>query len=141
MGGGLRSTTDFQGDRSIFSGPALSYRAAERPVHNQGKRRSVTARGKRLDVQGLRAVAVIAVVVNHLTSHPIGGFVGVGVFFVISGYLITGRLTRMLGTRSAGTYLWDFYKLRIRRILPAALVVIALTVLVGEAILAGPRAH
>src|SRR5262249_46002577 len=83
---------------------------------------------QRLDIQGLRMIAVLAVVVNHLTGHPVGCFVGVDVFFVISGYLITGRLLRMQGTRSARTYLSDFYRLRIRRILPAALVVIVLTV-------------
>ena len=61
-------------------------------VRDQGAGRSP----KRRDIQGLRALAVVAVVANHLTGHPVGGFVGVDVFFVISGYLITGILLRGL---------------------------------------------
>jgi peptidoglycan/LPS O-acetylase OafA/YrhL len=89
---------------------------------------------KRSDIQGLRMVAVAAVVLNHLVDKPRGGFVGVDVFFVISGFLISGRLLRMLGTRSPATYLLDFYKLRIRRILPAALVAIALVILASRSV-------
>jgi peptidoglycan/LPS O-acetylase OafA/YrhL len=95
---------------------------------------------KRRDIQGLRAVAVVAVVVNHLTGHPVGGFVGVDVFFVISGYLITAILLRDLGARTGALgYLTTFYKRRVRRILPAAIVVIALTLLAAHQVFGASR--
>ncbi|KKW91535.1 acyltransferase family protein [Sphingobium chungbukense] len=72
----------------------------------------------RADIDGLRTVAVIPVVIFHLgTSLFSGGFVGVDVFFVISGFLITQTLLGEQGTwRDA---LFDFYKRRIKRIFPA----------------------
>ncbi len=90
---------------------------------------------KRPDIQGLRALAVIAVFANHLTGDPVGGFVGVDVFFVISGYLITGVLLRGLDPQRASVgYLTAFYRRRARRILPAAVVVIALTLLAAHSV-------
>lgn len=82
---------------------------------------------KRLDIQGLRAVAVVLVILNHLIGWPTGGFAGVDIFFVISGYLITGLLLReqqMTGRIS----LRRFYTRRAKRILPAALTVLIVTV-------------
>jgi peptidoglycan/LPS O-acetylase OafA/YrhL len=83
----------------------------------------------RPDIEGLRAVAVLAVLAFHARIPLLqGGFIGVDVFFVISGYLITGLLVREL--RSAGRIeLRRFYARRARRLLPAALVVIAVTLL------------
>ncbi len=77
----------------------------------------------RPDVDGLRAVAVLSVVLYHLSIGPIhGGFVGVDVFFVISGYLI-GNL--VLDDVARGRFsLRDFYERRFRRILPALFVMI-----------------
>ena len=71
----------------------------------------------RPDIDGLRAVAVVPVVLFHLgLSWMPGGFVGVDVFFVISGYLITTIIAREIG---AGTFsILDFYERRIRRIFP-----------------------
>lgn len=84
-----------------------------------------TAR-KRSDIQGLRALAVIAVVLDHVLQWPTGGFVGVDVFFVISGFLITGLLLRE-HDKSGTISLKAFYLRRIRRILPAAATVLVLT--------------
>jgi peptidoglycan/LPS O-acetylase OafA/YrhL len=92
----------------------------------------------RPDIQGLRAVAVVAVVLDHLFHWPVGGFVGVDIFFVISGYLITGLLIREW-KRSGTISFVDFYRRRIKRILPASLLVIAVTLLVAKFLFAGPR--
>jgi len=81
------------------------------------------------DIQGLRALAVVAVIANHLVGWPTGGFVGVDVFFVISGFLITGLLLRAADA-PGGISLTGFYARRIRRIVPTALLVLAAT-LVG----------
>lgn len=80
--------------------------------------------GHRKEIDGLRAVAVLSVVFCHAGfSAFAGGFVGVDVFFVISGYLITSIILREL---AAGTFsLRRFYERRARRILPALFVVLA----------------
>ncbi len=85
----------------------------------------------RADIQGQRAVAVLGVVLFHvgLPFLP-GGYVGVDVFFVLSGFLITGHLLREL-TATGRIGLARFYARRSRRILPASLVVLVLTVLVA----------
>src|SRR5271155_5322096 len=84
----------------------------------------------RLDIDGLRAVAVLAVVLYHTGLIPVpGGFVGVDVFFVISGYLITGILLRNLRERRFSFL--DFYGRRIRRIFPALLLVLGACLVVG----------
>ena len=70
----------------------------------------------RADIQGLRAVAVIAVIVNHVIEWPSGGFAGVDVFFVISGFLITGLLLRD-HQQHGRISLAGFYARRIRRII------------------------
>ncbi|WP_232496772.1 acyltransferase family protein [Agromyces humatus] len=83
--------------------------------------------GFRADIQGLRAFAVIVVILDHLFRWPSGGFVGVDVFFVISGYLITSHVLRELD-RTGKLSLSGFYRRRIRRIAPAATLVIVVTV-------------
>ncbi|WP_181436348.1 acyltransferase family protein [Curtobacterium sp. MCBD17_008] len=83
--------------------------------------------GTRWDVQALRAFAVLAVVVYHLWPHRLpGGFVGVDVFFVVSGYLITGHLLREL-LASGRIALARFWSRRALRLLPAAFLAIAAT--------------
>lgn len=90
----------------------------------------------RPEIDGLRALAVLAVVFYHagisfLDGRKLipGGFVGVDVFFVISGYLITSLLIKDL---DAGTFtLVNFWERRIRRILPALVVVVLATLAVG----------
>lgn len=82
----------------------------------------------RKDIQGLRMVAVVAVILDHLLGWPSGGFVGVDVFFVISGFLITGLLLRE-HERSGSISFSAFYRNRIRRIAPAAVLVLLVTAL------------
>ncbi|MEL7317009.1 MAG: acyltransferase family protein [Pseudomonadota bacterium] len=75
-------------------------------------------------VQGLRALAVLAVLLHHIEpTYLPGGYLGVDVFFVVSGFLITGQIERR---RAEGRFdLRDFYFRRMRRILPNQIVVIA----------------
>jgi len=81
----------------------------------------------RPEIQALRAFAVIAVVLNHLFPASIrGGYVGVDIFFVISGFLITAHLLRELETTSR-IKLGRFWARRARRLLPASLLVLALS--------------
>jgi peptidoglycan/LPS O-acetylase OafA/YrhL len=89
-------------------------------------------------VQGLRAVAVLAVIADHLIGRPQGGFVGVDVFFVISGFLITGLLLREY--ERTGTISFSaFYARRAKRILPAAVLVLLVTVCASFALLGAER--
>lgn len=81
----------------------------------------------RPEIDGLRAIAVLSVVLHHAEFHfggsPFlpGGFLGVDVFFVISGYLITAILLKEL--KEENFRLSDFYERRTRRILPTLFVV------------------
>jgi peptidoglycan/LPS O-acetylase OafA/YrhL len=85
-------------------------------------------------VDGLRGLSILCVVLFHATGSLEGGFIGVDVFFVISGYLITSILLREL--RAQGTVsLGAFWERRIRRILPASAVMAMVTLLLGTLIL------
>jgi len=77
----------------------------------------------RSDIDGLRAVAILLVVLNHaIPSLAVGGFIGVDIFFVISGFLISSIMFRSL---SGGVFSYsDFYSKRIRRIFPALILVL-----------------
>lgn len=88
----------------------------------------------RRDIDGLRAIAVLAVIAFHLNTKLLpGGFVGVDIFFVISGYLITKNIATELG---AGKFsLLEFYRRRIKRIAPVMLAVIACVLWVGYLVL------
>ncbi|HEX2100574.1 MAG TPA: acyltransferase, partial [Candidatus Synoicihabitans sp.] len=73
----------------------------------------------RPEIDGLRALAVIPVVLFHAKLGFSGGYVGVDIFFVISGYLITSLI---LADLDRGTFRFgDFWERRVRRILPASL--------------------
>ena len=94
------------------------------------------SRSFRPDIEGLRALAVLGVIAFHFGAIGLpGGFVGVDIFFVISGYLITRHLQQEIATRGT-VNLWAFYARRARRLLPASLFVILVTLLAGYFILA-----
>jgi peptidoglycan/LPS O-acetylase OafA/YrhL len=92
--------------------------------------------GYRPEIDGLRAVAVLSVIIYHAgvnvfdTPIFVGGFVGVDVFFVISGYLITAILLKELCSNGGISYI-GFYERRLRRILPALLCVMFCSFLLG----------
>lgn len=112
----------------------------ERAVMDGGDDKAATPRpapslhaGKaafRTDIEGLRALAILPILFNHAQVKGFaGGFVGVDVFFVISGFLITGILQRDI---AAGTYsIAGFYRRRVLRIFPALLVTLAATTLMA----------
>ncbi|WP_158604414.1 acyltransferase family protein [Nocardioides mangrovicus] len=85
----------------------------------------------RPDIEGLRAIAVVSVVVYHAGLGLPGGYVGVDVFFVISGFLITRQLVAAVAQQGIRA-LPVFYSHRIRRLLPAAVVVVLATVLAAR---------
>jgi peptidoglycan/LPS O-acetylase OafA/YrhL len=88
----------------------------------------------RPDIEGLRAVAVGTVLLYHAgVPFARGGYVGVDVFFVISGFLITGLLVREL-EKTDGILLSRFYSRRAKRLLPLTVVVLAFVVLVALAL-------
>jgi peptidoglycan/LPS O-acetylase OafA/YrhL len=90
---------------------------------------------KRYDIQVLRAVAIILVISNHAkVPFCTGGFIGVDVFFVISGFVITESLLRPSDIRIYSRLI-DFYVKRIRRIIPAASLTLAATVIVAYCVL------
>ena len=91
------------------------------------------------EIQALRALAVGLVLVYHLWPGALpGGFIGVDVFFVISGFLITGHLVRE-HQRFGAISLARFYERRVRRIAPMALAVVGATSIATIAFLAEPR--
>ena len=104
---------------------AAAARAATRPARERD-----AARTYRPDIDGLRAVAVGLVVAYHaLPQLRTAGFIGVDIFFVISGYLITQII--LSGLHSGSFSLAAFYARRVRRIVPALLVILAASCLLG----------
>ena len=95
---------------------------------------TATGKGIRLDIQALRAVAVLVVIAYHYSFGGFkGGFLGVDIFFVISGFVITNRLLGYQG--SFRNSLRDFYLKRAKRILPSSLLVILLTAIFARLVL------
>jgi peptidoglycan/LPS O-acetylase OafA/YrhL len=91
------------------------------------------ARDYRTDIDGLRGIAVLSVILFHIDGRLLpGGFVGVDIFFVISGYLISLHIFREM---EAGEFsLSEFYRRRIKRIAPAMLAVVAVTLAVTQSL-------
>jgi len=86
-----------------------------------------------LQIQGLRALAALLVTIFHARLVP-GGFIGVDIFYVISGYLITGLILREI--ENTGTLnLQNFYQRRIKRLLPTSVFVLFVTAIVGMFVL------
>jgi peptidoglycan/LPS O-acetylase OafA/YrhL len=110
------------------------------PIEGLASARSAQS-GFRPDIEGLRAVAVLAVVLFHAEVPGVGGgFVGVDVFFVISGFLITGLLWREVST--TGTVgLGRFYGARARRLLPASATVGVVTMIASAVLLPAVQAR
>jgi peptidoglycan/LPS O-acetylase OafA/YrhL len=81
----------------------------------------------RPDIDGLRAVAVLAVIANHIAPQRLlGGYIGVDIFFVISGFVITASLASRPVQR-AGSWLSAFYARRVQRLAPALLACVLIT--------------
>ena len=112
---------------------------ASRPASRRGTpasgRAALPQKQFRTDIEGLRAVAVVAVVLFHAGLPGVGGgFIGVDVFFVVSGFLITGLLWREAS--GTGTVrLARFYGARARRLLPAAVTVLVATCIASAVLL------
>jgi peptidoglycan/LPS O-acetylase OafA/YrhL len=97
---------------------------------------TTTDGARRADIQGLRAVAVLLVVAFHTGVGPSGGFIGVDVFFVVSGFVIGGRLIRE-AERTGSVSLRSFMARRVRRILPA-MAVCTVVVALASVVLLSP---
>ncbi|MBF0512053.1 MAG: acyltransferase, partial [Candidatus Omnitrophica bacterium] len=99
----------------------------DHPLSPQARNSLVTYRA---DIDGLRAVAVLSVLGFHVFPHLFkGGFIGVDIFFVISGFLIS---TIILGQLNQNTFSFvEFYSRRIRRIFPAVIIILAVCFLLG----------
>jgi peptidoglycan/LPS O-acetylase OafA/YrhL len=107
-------------------------RSVKRVMHNS--QTPATHPTYRPDIDGLRAVAIISVVLFHTFPEQLpGGFIGVDVFFVISGFLISTIIFSNLENTSFS--LMDFYLRRIRRIFPALIVVLSASLLIGWLVL------
>jgi len=92
------------------------------------------------EIEGLRAFAVLSVLLYHAHLGFSGGYVGVDVFFVVSGFLITGLLLREYETNGRIS-LREFYGRRARRLLPAAAVVLIATLVLADRLVDPLRAH
>ena len=94
----------------------------------------------RPDIEGMRALAVLLVMAYHAGLPPVGGFLGVDVFFVLSGFLITGILIGELDR--TGRISWGrFLARRARRLLPAAVLVLLVTAALSWFLVPGLRRH
>ncbi|MDX2257680.1 MAG: acyltransferase family protein [Hyphomicrobiaceae bacterium] len=92
-------------------------------------------------IDGLRALAVVAVIVHHFEASLIAsGHLGVDIFFVISGFVITASLMAQRA-RSLGTFLRDFYGRRVKRLLPALFACVAVTGIALSLVVPEPRSY
>lgn len=95
----------------------------------------------RPDLQGMRAIAILIVIIEHARLSIVkGGFIGVDVFFVLSGYLITGLLFREFKNDQSINFS-SFYAQRLKRLLPALLVMVIISSIAGLLMLSGIEAR
>jgi peptidoglycan/LPS O-acetylase OafA/YrhL len=120
----------------LLPAPQKSSGGARRPAGRHARPRSdPRSPAYRADIEGLRAVAVLGVLIYHAgASFLPGGFVGVDVFFVISGYLITGLIHDEIA-RTGRLSLPRFYARRVKRLLPAGAAVLTLTAIASSFLL------
>ena len=108
------------------------------PVVRNGSQETVAQQlGFRLDIQGLRALAVVAVVAFHV-GLPVAGFIGVDVFFVISGFVITNVLLREV-EHHGRIRVWRFWSRRFIRLMPALSLLVVVVVVISALILLPPQ--
>lgn len=99
------------------------------------------AHAYRPDVDGLRAVAVLGVVVYHMSPSALpGGFFGVDIFFVISGYVVTGSLLSNTET-TMSAYIAGFYARRVKRLTPALVLMVAVMAFLLRLLVESPPGH
>lgn len=119
-----------------FLAQLIKYRLAiERPLRFHSEIKVQMNKNQyRPDIDGLRAIAVLSVLLHHLNATLLpGGFIGVDIFFVISGYLITSQVYKEICSGSFS--IQQFYKRRINRIIPILITVIFATLIVGVVLL------
>ena len=117
---------------AIASGLATALTTGFPAQRRNGSAVAPAPRRFRPDIQGLRAIAVLLVILYHADVPGIsGGYVGVDVFFVISGFLITGQLLREVD-KTGRISLLKFYSGRIRRLLPPAVLVVGVTLVAAR---------
>lgn len=116
-------------------GTRFSLKSSESDLRTPRGEIPVGQTGRRPDIQGLRALSVLLVVAFHAGLPVSGGFVGVDVFFVISGFVITRMLANQRA-RNESVNLRDFYGKRFRRLAPALSLVVVVTLVVSVFVLA-----
>jgi peptidoglycan/LPS O-acetylase OafA/YrhL len=97
----------------------------------------LSPQNKLLEIEGLRGIAVLAIIIGHLNDNYLqGGFLGVDVFFVISGFVISKSLDNY-SKESLKQYLLEFYKRRLRRVFPALFVCVVLITILSICLIQG----